>query len=108
MQRLVQFGKCLSDPLIVRILLVLVGRDLKMFQLEQVLQQSRPALDVRLNRMRQCGLVDTEPDGRWLRFHLAERHRDLVRQLLHEYEDELQWDLDVTLDAKRLRELSSI
>ena len=58
----------------------------------------RSAVNVRLEKLRAAGLVDTERDGRHLRFVLTDRGRGLSTAYLDVFGDDLRWDPELAAD----------
>jgi DNA-binding transcriptional ArsR family regulator len=69
---LVRFGRALADPIRCRILLALRESPAYPADLADLLGISRTRLSNHLACLRDCGLVDTVPDGRRTRYELAD------------------------------------
>lgn len=78
---LARFGQALSDPTRARLLLALRDGPGYPAQLAEVLEVSRQSLSNHLACLRGCGLVVAAPEGRRVRYELAD-HR-----LAHALED---------------------
>ncbi|MGI8416413.1 MAG: ArsR/SmtB family transcription factor [Nakamurella sp.] len=69
---LARFGRALSDPTRVRLLLALRDRPGYPAELAELLQVSRQSLSNHLGCLRGCGLVVVEQEGRRTRYELAD------------------------------------
>ncbi len=69
---LAQFGRALSDPTRVRVLLALHTAPGYPTELAARLGVSRQVLSNHLTCLRGCGLVVAEAEGRWVRYTLAD------------------------------------
>jgi ArsR family transcriptional regulator, arsenate/arsenite/antimonite-responsive transcriptional repressor len=70
--------KALADPVRLRIVLLLAGRELCVCELEAVLRIEQSLLSHHLGLLRRAGLVDDRKDGRWTIYALAGEARGLV------------------------------
>jgi DNA-binding transcriptional ArsR family regulator len=102
MEGLIQFCKCLSEPLAVRIVVLLLREELKINQLERILIAKRSTVNLHLTKLRACNVLMTEMDGRWLRFRINPDLKPFIEQVVAAYADDLGWDPDVTEDMVRL------
>jgi ArsR family transcriptional regulator, cadmium/lead-responsive transcriptional repressor len=71
-QVLARFGHALSDPTRARVLLALKAAAGYPAELAELLDVSRQALSNHLACLRGCGLVVTVPEGRRVRYELAD------------------------------------
>lgn len=69
---LARFGRALADPIRCRILLALRAAPAHPADLADTLAVSRTRLSNHLACLRDCGLVVTVPDGRRVRYELAD------------------------------------
>ena len=76
---LARFGHALSDPTRARVLLALVEGPGYPAELAELVGVSRPSLSNHLGCLRGCGLVTAVPDGRRVRYELAD---DRIRHAL--------------------------
>ena len=80
---LARFGHALSDPTRARVLLALVDGPAHPADLADLVGASRQGLSNHLACLRGCGLVVAVPQGRRMRYELAdERLRHALRDLL--------------------------
>lgn len=108
MHQLIQFAKCMSDPVAVRVVVLLQSNDLTMPELQRVLELPRGRVDDRLSKLRQVGVVDADHDGRWLRFRINPGARSMISALLDKFEHEVMWHESVTDDQARLERLAKV
>lgn len=69
-----------------------------MVQFRAMAGLGRSAVNVRLEKLRAAGLVNSERDGRQLRFVLTKEGRGLADALLDVFGDELRWDPELATD----------
>ena len=80
---LARFGAALSDPTRCRVLLALRDAPAYPAELAELLEVSRQSLSNHLTCLRGCGLVVAIPEGRRMRYELAdERLRHALTDLL--------------------------
>lgn len=103
MEKIVQLGKCLSDPFSIRILNLLLEDDLEMSQLQRIVVADRQKVDVRLSRMRELKLVTIERSGRFLVFRVQADVRPMLKDLFLHLDANYEWHEDLTRDLFRLR-----
>lgn len=108
MHGLIRFCKCLSDPTAVRIVVLLLQNDLKINQIQRILQLNRSTINAHLTKLRDCNVVDEEQEGRWLRFRIHPESRAFVESMIREYENDLTWDPRISEDRIRLERERSI
>lgn len=89
---LARFGRALADPIRCRILLALREAPAYPADLADALAISRTRLSNHLACLRDCGLVVTAPDGRRIRYELADE------RLGHALDDVRQAVVAVTTD----------
>lgn len=104
MHHLIQFGRHLSDPLTVRLLVCLLSGEMGIAELQRLLNVRRSRLDARLTALREAGLVESEQEGRYLRFRVQPTKKDLVERVFSEFDEEIDWDPEVSRVRKRLAE----
>jgi len=64
--------KALSDETRIRILKMLEGRPLCVCEIQHVLKGSQPNVSHHLKTLSEAGLVDSERDGLWIAYRIAE------------------------------------
>jgi DNA-binding transcriptional ArsR family regulator len=69
-----RLGRALADPTRCRVLLALLDGPAYPGQLAATLGLSRPNVSNHLTCLRGCGLVVATPEGRQMRYELADRH----------------------------------
>jgi ArsR family transcriptional regulator len=82
----VSFGKALSDPTRVRILRLLVGSDLCVCELLDVLEVAQSSLSTHLQVLRQAGVVNAERRPPWINYSLVPDCRAPLREVFSLYE----------------------
>jgi len=93
----------MSDPVSVRIVNILLYKDLKINQIQRITQEGRRTIDARLAKMRECNILTSEQDGRWLRWSLTDNGRAIARSLIEPHRESVEWDPQVTADMERLK-----
>lgn len=104
MHRVVNLGKCLSDPVLVRMMLVLLESELDINELQSVLGLNRGQVDQRLTKLRTLGIVEGNREGRWLKFSIDIQYKSMLRYLTSDFDPDVEWNERVRADAKRLKE----
>jgi DNA-binding transcriptional ArsR family regulator len=69
-----RLGRAVADPTRCRLLLALLDGPAYPGQLAAALGLTRPNVSNHLTRLRGCGLVVATPEGRQVRYELADRH----------------------------------
>ena len=103
MDRAILACRALSDPLAIRILLLLVRREMTMSQLQMVTDRGRSAVNNRLEKLRMAGLADGERDARRLVFAISPAGRRMTETLQEIFGEELAWDPSVAADSAQAR-----
>jgi DNA-binding transcriptional ArsR family regulator len=103
MKGMIQLCKCLSEPIAVRVVMLLLQGELRMNQIERILLTNRSTINLHLTKLRDCNLVLAEQEGRWLRFRINDEARPLLESIVAQYESDISWDPRVTEDLVRLQ-----
>ena len=103
MHHLIHLGKCLADPTSVRLLACLLVTEMHLPEIQRALRIRVDSLRPTLKMLRDCGLVEAESEGKWLRFRVAEHRRPLIERIFRDYEEEVAWDADLTTAEQYLR-----
>lgn len=74
--------KAFSDPVRLRLLNLLVDREVCVCDLHEALALPQPTVSRHLAHLRRIGLVVARKDGLWMRYRLAQPATDLHRGLL--------------------------
>jgi DNA-binding transcriptional ArsR family regulator len=103
MHHLIHLGKCLADPTTVRLLACLLVTEMHLPEIQRALRIRVDSLRPKLKMLRDCGLVEAENEGKWLRFRVAEKRRSLIERIFRDYEEEVAWDADLTAAEQYFR-----
>lgn len=90
--------KALSDPTRLRLVALLLRRDLCVCEMMYVLRSEQSRLSHQLRVLREAGLVEDRREGRWINYRLTDRARRLLERPLAE---------ELGLESKNSRALSS-
>ena len=82
MKEILRFFKTLSDPTRLRIILLLLGKDLCVCELTFILKMSQSRVSHQLRILRDAGLVEDKRDGKWMIYGIPPAIRDTLRPLL--------------------------
>jgi DNA-binding transcriptional ArsR family regulator len=104
MHRVVNLGKCLADPILVRMMLVLLESEQDINGLQTVLDLKRGQIDQRLSKLRTLGIVEGHREGRWLKFSIDIQYTSMLRYLTSDFDPDVEWNERVRADAERLKE----
>jgi len=105
MKGLIKFSRALSDPISVRICILLTAESLTIGELQAILSLSRSMVNERLTRLREAGIVESYRNGRWISFTLTEASHEIISLLLQIFAEELSWHDAVTADRHALETL---
>jgi len=82
MKEILRFFKTLSDPTRLRIILLLLGKDLCVCELTFILKMSQSRVSHQLRILRDAGLVEDKRNGKWMIYGIPPAIRDTLRPLL--------------------------
>jgi ArsR family transcriptional regulator len=82
MKDILKVFKTLSDPTRLRIIFLLLGRDLCVCELTFILKMSQSRVSHQLRILRDAGLVEDKRDGKWMIYGIPPSIRDTLRPLL--------------------------
>jgi len=82
MKEILRFFKTLSDPTRLRIIFLLLGKDLCVCELTFILKMSQSRVSHQLRILRDAGLVEDKRDGKWMIYGIPPAIRDTLRPLL--------------------------
>jgi ArsR family transcriptional regulator, arsenate/arsenite/antimonite-responsive transcriptional repressor len=82
MKELLTFFKTLSDPTRLRIIVLLLGKDLCVCELTFVLKMSQSRISHQLRILRDAGLVEDKRDGKWIIYGIPRGVHKILRPLL--------------------------
>lgn len=104
MEPILRLGRCLSDPLAVRILAILAERNVSTVQIRRELGLSSSALEGRLRKLREAELIEMVGPIRSSQLTLSGRFAPMVFAILAEYTEFIDWDFDLTTVRARYAE----
>lgn len=102
MHRIIEFGRCLSDPLTVRLLMCLLEKPMTTMELRQVLDVEMGHIHRRIATVRAAELVDVTQEGRRSILRLRPNAKDLLKGLLRDFYEDVSWDPDIHRDRTKL------
>ncbi len=82
MKETLRFFKTLSAPTRLRIILLLLRRDLCVCELTFILEMSQSRVSHQLRILRDAGLVEDKRDGKWMIYGISQDIKDTLRPLL--------------------------
>jgi len=82
MKEILKFFKTLSDPTRLRIVSLLLEKDLCVCELTFILKMSQSRVSHQLRILRDAGLVEDKRDGRWMIYGISPAMRDTISPLL--------------------------
>jgi DNA-binding transcriptional ArsR family regulator len=103
MLEILNITKALSDENRVRALMMLVGGELCVCQIIEMLGLAPSTVSKHMSILRQAGLVETRKESRWIYYRLADREAQTVCEILAWLERHLKKDKRVLGDVKQLR-----
>jgi ArsR family transcriptional regulator len=77
-----QFFRALADPIRLRLLSLIAGRDICVCFLVEILGMSQPKISRHLAYLRRAGLVAAHNDGKWVHYRLAEPADETAAEIL--------------------------
>lgn len=103
MKDVVDIFKALSDPTRLRILMLLLKRDLCVCELIFILKMEQSRISHQLRILKYAGLVEDNRDGRWMVYSITEKKRGILETLLMKsFGKELGKSTDIKQDLKNL------
>ncbi len=104
MKEILKFFKTLSDPTRLRIIFLLLGKDLCVCELTFILKMSQSRVSHQLRILRDAGLVEDKRDGKWMIYGIPPGIRDTIRPLLDLFgKDERRKSVELLKDMKNLK-----
>jgi ArsR family transcriptional regulator, arsenate/arsenite/antimonite-responsive transcriptional repressor len=104
MKKILKFFKTLSDPTRLRIILLLLGKDLCVCELTFILKMSQSRVSHQLRILRDAGLVEDKRDGKWMIYGIPPGIRDTLRPLLDLFgKEERMGSAELLKDLKYLQ-----
>lgn len=103
MQDAVRTFKVLSDPMRLRIVLLLMGKDLCVCELMYILRMEQSRLSHQLRALRNAGMVEDVREGRWMIYRITPGARKTLETLSRTIlRHSLKESADVVRDVKRM------
>jgi ArsR family transcriptional regulator len=104
MKEILKFFKTLSDPTRLRIILLLLGKDLCVCELTFILKMSQSRVSHQLRILRDAGLVEDKRDGKWMIYGIPPGIRDTIRPLMDLFgKEERLGSEEILTDLKNLQ-----
>jgi ArsR family transcriptional regulator len=104
MKEILKFFKTLSDPTRLRIILLLLGKDLCVCELTFILKMSQSRVSHQLRILRDAALVEDKRDGKWMIYGIPPGVRDTLRPLLDLFgKEERMGSAELLRDLKNLQ-----
>lgn len=100
---LVALGRCLGDPLCLRGLILLFRSELTLPEMSRCLEEESRKVQLRLDWMRDAGLVEHQKCGRYHCYRLLPAKREMLGRLFEEHRTSLAWSPTLQLDRRRVR-----
>jgi ArsR family transcriptional regulator len=103
MKEILRIFKTLSDPTRLRIIFLLLGKDLCVCELTFILKMSQSRISHQLRILRDAGLVEDKRDGKWMIYGIPPDIRDTLRPLLDLFgKEERRGSAELLKDLKNL------
>lgn len=104
MNKILKIFKTLSDPTRLRIISLLLGKNLCVCELTFILKMSQSRVSHQLRILRDAGLVDDKRDGKWMIYGIPLGIRSKIRPLLDMFgEEERRGSAQLLKDLKNLK-----
>lgn len=85
MKNALRIFNALSDPTRLRVVLLLLERDLCVCELEFILRMSQSRISHQLRILRDAGLVEDKRDGQWMIYGIPTRTKKSLRIMLRAF-----------------------
>ena len=108
MLEILNITKALSDENRIRALMMLVGGELCVCQIIEMLGLAPSTVSKHMSILRQAGLVETHKEGRWIYYRLADRKALKACEILNWLEKHLKNDKRISDDVKQLRRIQKM
>jgi ArsR family transcriptional regulator len=102
MKKAVQIFKALSDPTRLRIILLLLQRDLCVCELLFILDMEQSRISHQLRLLRDAGLVEDIREGKWIIYKIPPGIKTRLRRTLSTFAEELGQSEEITKDRENL------
>ena len=106
MDEIIRFGKLVSHPLRLRLLLCLLRRDLSKHEILAIFpKESETKIEAQLDVLRRSDLISSRHHQRSSLYSLMEHRRNLLSSLVEAFHHDVDWDKELSQDLIRLRQL---
>jgi len=103
MKDLIKIFKALSDPTRLRILLLLLNRDLCVCELTFILDMEQSRISHQLRILRDADLLEDTREGKWIIYRIPESTQKELRNLLEDFlKERIKDSEDIKQDAENL------
>ena len=103
MKRITRIFKSLSDPTRLRIILLLLERDLCVCELTAILEMEQSRVSHQLRILRDAGLIEDDREGRWIIYRVPEASRPLLEGLFAgTLRERIEISAEASEDARKL------
>ncbi|MFQ5721149.1 MAG: ArsR/SmtB family transcription factor [Candidatus Aminicenantales bacterium] len=104
MKKATEIFKALSDPTRLRIIMLLLEKELCVCELIYILKMEQSRISHQLRFLKYAGLVENRRDGRWIIYSISKDNKELLELILKEaLAEELKSSPEIKLDLKNLR-----
>ena len=108
MLKILNITKALSDETRVRALMMLMGGELCVCQIIEMLGLAPSTVSKHMSILKQAGLVETHKEGRWIYYRLVDRKALKECEILDWLERHLKNDKRILEDVKQLRRMQKM
>ena len=108
MREILNITKALSDENRVRALMMLVGGELCVCQIIEMLGLAPSTVSKHMSILRQAGLVETRKEGRWMYYRLRDGELSVVSEIVSWLEKHLKKEPVILDDLKELRRIQKM
>ncbi|MFB0566666.1 MAG: ArsR/SmtB family transcription factor [Candidatus Aminicenantaceae bacterium] len=103
MKETIEIFKALSDPTRLRILMLLLKRDLCVCELIFILNMEQSRISHQLRFLKFVGLVEDNREGRWIIYSIPKKIRNILETILFKsFGKELKNNREIKQDLKNL------
>ncbi|MCX7793475.1 MAG: metalloregulator ArsR/SmtB family transcription factor [Thermodesulfovibrionales bacterium] len=104
MKQIIKLMKLFSDPLRLRIFMLLTERELCVCQLMAIVGASQPLVSRNLGLLREAGLLSTRRDGKLLFYRISEDLSQEQKKFINNLKELLKNDPQIRTDRLRIVE----
>ncbi len=99
---LVRLYAALADPIRLRLLNLMAGREVCVCYFVEILRLSQPKISRHLAYLRKAGVVAARRDGKWMHYRIAQPKSAAAVAILYVTLDSLRTDPQMQIDLTRL------